>query len=128
MSELILRFGMKFQQSYQNFTFCARRFFWAKTFVLKKSLITELFSNCEPKNFRADFLKKLPRSPEENFHCKEIHFKEIMIFLGLCRSLFRKIGKNDLVGCSKRQFNCPEMHDSWKNIAFGNLFFSQIRI
>ena len=49
-----------------------------------------------------------------------------MFFLGLCRSLFRKIGKNILVRGSKPQFNCPEVHDSWKNIAFGNLciFFS----
>ena len=49
-----------------------------------------------------------------------------MFFLGLCRSLFRKIVKNVLVRCSKPQFNCPEVHNSWKNIAFGNLliFFS----
>ena len=49
LSELLLRIVMKLQQSYQNFKFCDRRFFWAKTFVLKKSLITELFSNCERK-------------------------------------------------------------------------------
>ena len=46
--------------------------------------------------------------------------------MGLCRSLSRKTGKNVLVRFSKLQFNCPEVHDSWKNIAFGNLliFFS----
>ena len=34
-----------------------------------------------------------------------------------------------MVRCSKPQFNCPEVHDSWKNIAFGKLFiFSQNRI
>ena len=49
--------------------------------------------------------------------------------MGLSRSLFRKIGINALVKCSKPQFNCPEVHDSWKNIAFGTLLiFSQIRI
>ena len=49
--------------------------------------------------------------------------------MGLCRSLFRKIGKNVLVRCSKPQFSCPEVHDSWKNFAFGNLLiFFQNRI
>ena len=80
LTELFLRFGMKLQQSYQIFTFCARRFFWAKSFVLKKSLFTELFSNCERRISGRILLKKLPRSPEENFHCKKIHFKEIMFF------------------------------------------------
>ena len=126
MSELLLRFGMKLQQSYQISTFCARRFFWAKTFVLKKNFSCRTFFELRAKSFRPDFLKKLPRSPEENFHCKKIHFKEITFFLSLCRSLFRKIGKNVLVRCSNPQFNCPEVHDSWKNIAFGKLliFFS----
>ena len=49
--------------------------------------------------------------------------------MGLCRSLFRKIGKIFLVRCSKPQFSCPEVHDSWKNFAFGNLLiFFQNRI
>ena len=33
---LLLRFGMKLQQRCQNFTFCAREFFRAKTIFLKK--------------------------------------------------------------------------------------------
>ena len=36
LSELLLRFGMKHQQIYQKFTFCARWVFWPKTIVLKK--------------------------------------------------------------------------------------------
>ena len=49
--------------------------------------------------------------------------------MGFCRCLFRKIGKNVLVRCSKPQFICPEVHHSWKNIAFGKLLiFSRIRI
>ena len=52
-----------------------------------------------------------------------------MFVLGLCRCLFRKIGKNIFVRPSKLQFNSPEVHNSWEQTAFGNLLiFSQIRV
>ena len=44
----------------------------------------------------------------------------------MCLWVSAEVYSGYLGRCSKPQFNCPEVHDSWKNIAFGNLliFFS----
>ena len=73
LTELFLRFGMKLQQSYQIFTFCARRFFWAKTFVLKKRLITELFRTAS-ENFPGGFFKKTSKVSRGKFSLQEDSF------------------------------------------------------
>ena len=77
----------------QNFTFCARELFRGKTFSFeKKSLITELFSDCEWK-VSGRIYKKNSKVSRRKSSRHKIHFKKIMIVLGLCRCLFRKIGK-----------------------------------
>ena len=59
--------------------FVLEDFFEQKHLFGKKSLITELFSNCERK-ISGRIFKKLPRSPEVKFHCKKIHFKKSCFF------------------------------------------------
>ena len=119
---------MKLQQRCQIFTFCARRFFWAKTFFLKKVQLQNFFRTASGK-FKAVFIKKNSKVSRRKSSRHKIHFKKIMFVLGLCRCLFRKIGKNFFVRCSKTQFNCPEVQNSWEKTAFGNLLtFSQIHV
>ena len=106
----------------------------SKNISFQKKFNYRNFFRTASKKFPAGFLEKLPRFPK--FSCKRNFFtarkfilKKSCFFLGLCRSFFRKIGKNVLVRCSKPQFNFPEVHDSWKNLALGKLLiFSQIRI
>ena len=98
-----------------------KHFFW-------KSLTTELFSDCERK-VSGWIYKKNSKVSRRKSSRHKIHFKKTMFVLGLCRCLFRKIGENVFIRCSKPQFNCPEVQSSWEKTAFGNLLiFSQIRV
>ena len=82
-------------------------------FCFEKYLVTELLSDCERKVFGLIF-KKTSDVSRGKFPRQKNLIKN-HVFLGLCRSLFRKIGRNVLIRCSKPQFNCPEVLDSWKN-------------
>ena len=112
----------------QNFTFCAGGLFRGKTFVLKQKFNYRSFFELLAKSFRPNFKKKSKVSRRKSSRHKS-HFKKIMFVLGLCRCLFRKIGKNIFVRCPKAQFNCPEVHNSWQKTAFGILLiFSPSRV
>ena len=126
MSDLLLRFGMKLQQSCQNFTICARGTYWEKTFVLKK-ISYRTFSGMRAKSFRPDFEQKLPTFPEEIFHGKNISFKKSCLFSVYAKVLVRIIGRNILASCSKLLFGCPEERVSWKKLLpKKNHFFPQL--
>ena len=102
--------------------------FFEQKYFFEKCLITELFSGCEWK-VSGRIYKKNSKVSRRKSSRHEIHFKKIIFVLGLCRCLFRKIGKNVFVRYSKPQFNCPEVHNSWEKTAFGTLvIFSQIRV
>ena len=124
LSDLLLRFDEKLQQSCQNLTLYAKPTFRGKTNFLNKSLNTEFFSDCEWK-VSAGFFKQYPTFSEEVFQRKDISFQKIMSFPGYCRQFFRIFGRNVLARCSKLHFKRPEEHDSWKKLLFENVdFFS----
>ena len=100
---MLLKFGKKLQQSCQNFILYAKWTFWGKIFVLNKSLITELFLDCEWK-ISAGFFKQLPTFSEEVFYGKSISFQKIMSFPGLCRNFFRILCRNVLGKMFKTAF------------------------
>ena len=102
--------------------------FFEEKHLFWKKFNFRTFFGLRAKSFLPDFLKKTSDVSRGKISRLEKSFQKNHVLLGLCRSVFRKIGRNVLVRCSKLHFNCPEEHDSWKKTAYRKSFFTKMDI